>query len=227
MSNSVFPNLPGLMWGFTRSRVFDTVLYPSAAPGYETAISKGPDPTFLFKLQYEFLRNKPSLDELSTLIAFFDLMKGAFDSFLLDLSSLTKNPADASITGQVLTVDANNYAPLVQNVTTTPETIYEVNAIAQVKANGVVVPPTIGGNHNVAPTSGHWSYWDASPTRTYGGASYPGVVIQFGSAPAAPVTIDFSWYYRVRFEKDNADFDAFMFELYELQEISLVTRRNL
>ena len=154
MSNSVFPNLPGLDPGFTllcfryrslsvrRARIRD-------------AISKGPDPTFLFKLQYEFLRNKPSLDELSTLIAFFDLMKGSFDLFLLDLSGLTKNPADASIVNQVLAVDANNDAPLIQNVTTTAETIYEADAIAQVKANGVVVPPTVGGNHNVAPTSGH------------------------------------------------------------------------
>lgn len=225
MSNAVFPNLPGLMWGTTLGELFDTIVYPSAAPGYETTISKGPDPTFHFKLQYEFLRNQPSLDELSTLRAFFRARRGAFDSFLLDLSSLTKNSADASITGQVLTVDANNYAPLVRAVTGTLETIYEVNAFTAVKANGVAV---VFEAHNAAPTlSNHYSYWDASPTRTYGGASYPGVVLQFHDTPAAPVTADFSWYYRVRFEKDAADFDAFMFELYELQEISLVTTRTL
>lgn len=224
MSNAVFPTLKGLMWGFTRSEIFDTVHYPSAAPGYETSISKSPDPTFLFKLQYEFLRNKPSIDELSTLVAFHRLMRGDFDSFLLDLSSLTKNSADASIAGQALTVDANLYAPLVRNVAGTLETIYEVNAFTAVKANGVAVPQS---GHNIAPTSGHYSYWDASPTRTYGGASYPGVVIQFFAAPAAPVTADFSWYYRLRFEQGNADYDAFMFQLYDMQEISLITRRNL
>jgi len=224
VSNAVFPNLPGLMWGTTLGELFDTIVYPSAAPGYETTISKGPDPTFHFKLQYEFLRNQPSVDELSTLRAFFRARRGAFDSFLLDLSSLTKNSADASITGQVLTVDANNYAPLVRAVAGNLETIYEVNAISAVKGNGT---PITFDSHNSAPASGKWSYWDASPTRTYGGASYPGVVIQFGSTPSAPVTADFSWYYRVRFEKDAADFDAFMFELYELQEISLVTTRTL
>jgi len=229
VSQSVFPALPGLMWGFTLGERFDTVIYPAAAPGFETRISKGPDPTFMIKLQYEFLRNKPSVDELSTLRAFFRAMKGDFDSFLLDLSTLTHNSADDTIANQVLTVDANGYAPLVRNVAgnvvSNLETIYEVNTITSVKANNVTYTLT---GHNVNATAGHYSYWDASPTRTYAGASYPGVVIQFGTVPTPPPdVISFSWYYRVRFEKGEADFDAFMFELYELQEISLMTTRLL
>jgi hypothetical protein len=224
MGSAVFPTLKGLSWGFTLSENFDTLKYPAAAPGYETRISKGPDPTFLIKLQYEFLRNKVGTDELATLRAFFRARQGDYDSFLLDLSSLTKNTTDATIAGQALTVDGNNFAPLVRSVAGTPETIYAVNAITNVYGNG---SPITSSGHNVTPASGHWSYWDASPSRTYGGTSYPGVVIAFGSTPATPVTIDFSWYYRVRFEKGAADFDAFMYQLYELQEIDLVTCRDL
>jgi hypothetical protein len=224
MSNAIFPTLPGLDWGMTLGERFDTIIYPAAAPGYETRISKGPDPTFAIKLQYEFLRNNLSIDELSTFRSFFRARKGAYDSFLLDVNSLTRNPADSSIIGQALTVDGNNYAPLVRNVAGNLETIYEINTITNVKGNGSVITQDVP---NAVPASGKWSRWDSSFLRTYAGTSYPGVVIQFGSTPAAPVTTDFSWYYRVRFEKDNADFDAFMFELFELQEISLVTTRDL
>jgi hypothetical protein len=225
MSNALFPTLPGLMWGMTLSDVFNTQIYQTALPGSETRISKGPDPTFAIKLEYEFLRNYPGLDELNTLRAFFSARKGQFDSFLLDPTSLTKNPIDSSIAGQVLTVDGNNYASLIRTEGGNPETIYEVNTITNIYANGSPITP--GGVPNTVPIAGQWNYWTASGSRTYGSASYPGVVIQFGSSPTLPVTADFSWYYRVRFEKANADFDAFMFELYELQEISLVTTRDL
>src|SRR6266850_6038252 len=158
MSNSVFPAFPGLMWDFTLGERFDTVIYPAAAPGFETRISKGPDPTFAIKLQYEFLRNKPAPgpDELSTIRAFFRAMRGDFDSFLLDLTTLTHNTADDSIAGQLLTVDGNKYAPLIRTVVGSPsndETIYEVKAFTVVKANGVAV---FQSGHNVAPTSGNY-----------------------------------------------------------------------
>jgi hypothetical protein len=224
VSNAVFPAIIGLDWGITLGERFDTLIYGSAAPGYEIRIPKGPDPTFNIKLRYEYLRNNAVNDELSTLRSFFRARKGSYDSFLLDTALLTENVLDTSIIGQVLVPDVNNYAPLIRSVAGTPETIYEIHTITNIKGNGT---PIVEDVPNAVPASGKWARWDSSPSRVYGGKSYPGVVIQFGSTPAAPITSDFSWYYRVRFEKDNADFDAFMFELYELQEISMVTTRDL
>lgn len=225
MSNALFPNLPGLTWVVKITPTTDTLIYPGADQNYEIRIPKMLDPRFEFELTYEFLRDD-SNDEKNTLMGFWLARQGPFDSFLLDPATLTQKAADSSISNQLLTVDGNNYAPLVRTmgVSGYNETIYTVNAISVVKGNGVTIPQDPVG-HNVVPASGHWSYWDASPVRTYGGTSYPGVVIQFGSAPATPVTVNFSWYYRVRFKEDTAEFDAFMFQLYELQKINLVTVR--
>ena len=228
MSNLLFPtNIPGLSWEYTISELFDNVYYPSATPGVESALSKGSDPTFRLKLKFDFLRqNAAGTDELAILRSFWRKMQGGFDSFLVDLSAITKNPKDGAITGQALTVDANNYAPIVRTYSGVDETIYEINAITQITANGTPVPLDIYHAHNDTPSGGEYSYWDSSGQRTYAGSAYPGVVVQFGSAPAAPVLINFSWYYRMRFDKDQADYESFLFQLYDLQEIDLVTRRN-
>ncbi len=226
MSSAVFPQLRGLQWNVGRQPIFDTLTYGSSS-GYEVRVSKYPDPKWLYKLEYNHLRNGYSnVDDLNTLLGFFLARQGSYDSFLVNLADLTLNAADGTTTGQSLTVDGNNFAPLVHSLGSSgvTETIYELHGVPVIKGNGSTIPLT---GHNVNPASGHWSYWDASATRTYGGTSYPGVVIAFGSTPAAPVTADFSWYQRMRFEKDNAEFEAFMYQLYELQEVDLITARDL
>jgi hypothetical protein len=218
MSNAIFPNtLKGLSWDVEISDEFDTIVYP-APNAYDTRLAKLQDPLLRFKLSYEVLRdNRGGIDELNTIRAFFRARQGGFDSFLLYLPDLTQNPLDGSVTDQALTVDGNKYAPFVHTKGGNKETIYEIKTLTNVKDNGVTVA---GGNYTTL---------GPSPTTVYGGTSYAGKVLKFAVAytPTLPVTSTFSYYYRVRFAKDAADYNAFMFQLYEMKELELVTARTL
>jgi hypothetical protein len=67
-------------------------------------------------MSYKILFDNAQYDSLNTIEGFFNARRGKFDSFLLDLSMLTKNPAHASVTDQLLPWDVNNNAPLVRTV---------------------------------------------------------------------------------------------------------------
>ncbi len=50
-------------------------------------------------------------------------------------------------------------------------------------------------------------------------------VVTFAAPPAAnvPVTADFSYYFRVRFVDDSADFEKFMSQLWELKKLQFIS----
>ncbi len=226
MSTELFPDLPGLSWECKFKDEFGTLIQPAAAPGFETRLLLGPDPIQHLELDYTFLREgayNTEAHEQQILRGFFRSRKGDFESFLLSLPVITDNPADGTVTGQVLTPDAvNNVAPLiVSQGGYYDEAIYEA---AGVNGNPGT-PPVIykDGAALAIETDYTWQ----GPGYAVAGVTWPGLAIQFiTGTTGAVITADFSWFLRVRFAQNAQQFDKFLALLWSAQQVQLVTTRT-
>ena len=222
MSNLLFPTLSSLGWTVKMAPEYFTEVQKAAAPGYETRLSYGPDPIYHFELSYEVLReNLLAYNELRRILGFFNQCRGNFASFLLNLTSLTQNINDSYVAGQVLTVDANGYAPVVVTRDYDTENIYQLAGVngnpgtaPQIYVGGVL--QTLGINYNIV-----------GPGVATSSTTYPGLVIQFITSPGSNVvTANFSWYYQVRFEESKQDFDLFSYLFWECKSLKLIETRT-
>lgn len=234
MSNLLFPTLKGLDWTQNppkKKSKFTTLVQEAFAAGRTTRVMGAPDPVYDFELSYEFLREKnygTAVNELQRIEAFFNLVGGNFNTFLLSLPTLTQNSADGTITGQTLTPDGNAIAPLV--VTRDPsgvaynETIFEA---AGVNSNPGVAP-VVKKNGSVLVLG--TDYTIQGPDYVFDSTSYPGLAVVFitsvTGSPTPVFTVDFSWYYRVRFAQSSQEFQLFSYLLWTVQTIQLVGERN-
>jgi hypothetical protein len=220
MSNVLFPNLPGLTWEVKRKPRFQTLVQTSAN-GYSVRTPLLADPLWEFTCAFEFLRDDALHDEFNLLEGFFLACRGQFDSFLLDLGMLTKNPDDSALQDQPLPVDSNHNAPLVRlrGASQYAEAVYEINGTPAIKKNGALL--LAGTDYNlIAPSN--------AATLNANGITYTGYVVQLLSAPAASdvISADFGFLYRVRFQQDEQEFSLFSQLLYEAQEVKLVSARE-
>jgi len=196
VSNAVFPTLPGLTWDIKRSPEFKTTIV-TGADGGETRIGNWVYPLWHWKLTYEFLRDDAT-DELRTLLGFFLARSGRLDDFLL------LDPDDCEVTGQVIGVG--------DGTTATFQCARELGGYAEpvtvLRENPVIY---LGG---VRRTAG-WSVGLTTGLVTFAPVPARGTVI----------TADLSYYWRVRFDMDMAEFNQFAEKLWDLQECSLVSVR--
>lgn len=81
MSSLVYPVLPGLTFGNTRSPTFNTGIQ-AALSGKESRIAYQLYPLTTFELQYELLRDYVSPSEIKALVGLFMACRGKFDTFL-------------------------------------------------------------------------------------------------------------------------------------------------
>ena len=232
MSTSIWPVLPGLQWELKTSDEFSTLIQKAATPGNETRIPLADDPLIHFELSYDWLRQPGSqadqpaslgaqADELNTLRGFFRAMKGDAISFLLKASDVTENAADSTVTGQALAPDANFVAPLIVTRAGYNETIWEAFGV-----NGNPgTAPTI--KKDGTPLTVTTDYTIQGPGYAVAGITYSGLAVQLVADPTGhTITADFSWYYRVRFEKGTREFDKFLAMLYSAQSVQLVQSRT-
>ena len=227
MSNNVFQRPRGTSWEFKWEDAYSTLKSEAAAPGFETAVSLGPDPIRTIELNYTILLAGSKGRTRDQLVGFFNLRGGDFDDFLVDLGALTKNPADSSIVGQVLNVDAHGYAPIqlthyVSAAENWQENIYE---LAGVNSNPGTAPVL---KLNGTPMSEGTDYVFYGPGYSISGETFPGLmaVIIHGLSGGDVVTADFSWYYRVKFEQPKQEFEMFHWLLWKLQQMRMVVRRG-
>jgi Conserved hypothetical protein 2217 (DUF2460) len=227
MSNVRFPKLRGLHWDLKLKDEFSNIIQPAATPGFETRLSLDPDPIIHFDLGYEFLRQPgfaghlDQAEELMNIRGFHRARKGDFDSFLLYAPDVTENPDDGAIVAQVLVPDANNIAPLVVVRAGLGENIYEV---AGVNGNPGTAPVIKKDGTALTITT---DYSILGPGYALAGATYPGLAVQFvASTVGHTMTADFSWYYRVRFEQGEQEYNKFLTLLYEARTVQLMTTRS-
>jgi hypothetical protein len=90
MSNTIFPNLPGITWNVLKSPRWSTKVLQSVG-GKEMRAQFFTTPLYTWQLTYELLRANALL-ELQSLIGFFNARQGKFDSFLFS------DPSDNNVT---------------------------------------------------------------------------------------------------------------------------------
>jgi len=194
MSNQIYPTLPGIKMDMTRRPVWKTQIKESVS-GMEVRASSMAYPIWEFVLQYDFLRSATALVELQTLVGFFNQMRGAFDDFLWAV------PEDSSVTNYQFGV--GNGATVNFQLTKAfggfVEPVYNLNGAPTIKINDVT--KSTPADYTISSTG----------------------LVSFTSAPAAAATLKWSggFYQRVRFMKDQADFERFMYQLWQLKKIEL------
>ena len=201
---AIFPTLPGLGWSVTKMPRFAGRIQ-NAVSGRELRVLDQPNPIWTWTLTYALLRDKwdaraaagPGVgyDEMRTLAGFFLEQQGTFRPFLFD------DPTDNTIAGQVVgTGNGSTTAfQLVRSMGDFAEPITAPNVVTAICLNGVRQDPA---GHTVDAESG---------------------VVTFATPPpnGQVVTGDFSYRFRVRFADDSAEFENFMYQLWQLKQIKL------
>ena len=201
---AIFPVLPGQGWSVTKAPRFQTRIQ-RAVSGRELRVLDQPYPIWTWTLTYTMLRDKWDMrgaggpgvnyDELRTLAGFFLAQQGALSPFLFD------DPSDDSITGQMIgTGNASTAAfQLVRTMGSFAEPITAPNTISAVYLDGILQSPTA---YAVDPDSG---------------------LVTFVTPPPAgqSISADFTYWFRVRFSDDTAEFENFIYQLWQLKQVKL------
>ena len=189
---ALFPTLPGIQWGVQKSPQFNTAIH-RVVSGYEIRAARMQYPLWTFTLSYEFLRDG-AYAELKTLLGFFLQRMGSFSAFCYSDPSDNTVVSQAFATGDGVT---SSFA-LTRSYGGFVEPVQNLNGTPQIVVGGTPLAPT------------DFSILDG--------------VVMLATPPAAGAVLTWtgSFFYRVRFVNDHADFNQFMFELHELKQISFV-----
>lgn len=226
MSNDVYPGssassvVRGLAFTVVKRPAFNTIVQGGPS-GAEFRQSQMQNPLWQFKLIYEVLFDNninvgagAIYTDLQTLMGFFLSHKGQFNDFLFtDPDDNFMGPALTGGTPNTLAQlsvvtdgSGNFYSPVQRNLGGFYEDVTDLNPAntITVYANGVLKSPgtdyTIAGPGLALPTS-----------------SYAGLYLHWlAGSPTAPVTAQFNFYFRVRFETDDQDFEKFVNQLWTI-----------
>lgn len=198
MSNAIFPTLIGIGWNITKQPEYKTTVQ-KAVSGRELRIAFMTYPMYTFGLNYEILRDDRTTlfptspkDELKKIAGFFLARQGSWDSFLYS------DPTDNTVTAQAVgTGDGVNT---------------KFQLCRTFGYNGIV--------EQVQNPNTYTVYINDVSTTAY---TISNGLVTFTTAPAsgALVTWTGTYYYRVRFNKDTAQFNQFMYDLWELKSLDL------
>jgi uncharacterized protein (TIGR02217 family) len=203
MSNEVFPVLAGLAWGVIKQPEYKTKIQ-KAVSGRELRLSYMTYPMYRFKMTYNVLRDDKSTfdpsaprDELKTLLRFFLARRGNFDSFLYT------DPSDNTVVDQPFgTGDGGT-------------TEFQLIRSYGVVGNGFAEPV-----ENIDMTKPFAVYVNGLEDET---VTVENGLVTFLTPPDLndQLTWSGSYYYRVRFDMDAAEFNQFMYDLWELKKCEL------
>jgi uncharacterized protein (TIGR02217 family) len=201
---AIFPALPGLGWSVTKTPRFAGRIQ-NAISGRELRVLDQVNPIWTWTLTYSLLRDKwdaraatgPGVgyDELRTLAGFFLQQQGTFRPFLFD------DPTDNAATDQVLgTGDGSVLAfQLVRGMGGFDEPVTAPDVVSAIRCNGVRQDQA---GYTVDNETG---------------------LVTFATPPPAGhvIAADFTYRFRVRFAEDSAEFENFMYQLWQLKQIKL------
>jgi uncharacterized protein (TIGR02217 family) len=201
---AIFPTLPGLAWSVTKAPRFATRIQ-RAVNGRELRILDQPYPVWTWTLNYSLLRDKwdtrgagglgAGYDELRVLAGFFLQQQGAFQPFLFD------DPTDDTVIGQPIGTgnSSTRTFQLVRSMGGCAEPMIAPNTVSGIFFNGVLQSPA---GYAVDADTGLVDFTTPPPT-------------------GQSVTADFTYRFRVRFADDTAEFENFMYQLWQLKQIKL------
>ena len=201
---AIFPSLPGLGWSVVKSPRFATRIQ-RAVNGRELRALDQPNPIWSWTLTYPLLRDRsdaraPSgagigYDELRTLAGFFLQQQGALQPFLFD------DPTDNAVMAQPLGAgDSSRTAfQLLRTMGSFAEPVTAPNTVSAIYFDGILQS---AADYIVDAATG---------------------LVTFAAPPPAGqiVAADFTYYFRVRFSDDTAEFENFMIQLWQVRQIKL------
>lgn len=194
MGNAIFPTLPGLKWGVTKTPIWSTQVQKSTS-GRELRAGYYSYPLWKFSLSFEVLRNKQGLAELEKLAGFFNARRGSLESFLYE------DPTDNTVTDQLIGMATNGQTQfqLLRSFGGFIEPVMAVKGNPVVKVNGVT---KMNGTDYAVTDKGVVVFRSAVPT-------------------GQKVTWSGGFYFRVRFLQDSADFENFIGHLWAAKKIEM------
>jgi uncharacterized protein (TIGR02217 family) len=197
MSNLIYPALPGLTLDVKRTPIHKTLSRESVS-GIDITATYQAYPRYLITLKYEVLR-AGELVEKQKLEGFFNARHGAFDDFLF-LDSKDNACVDQQFgIGDGVTKTFRLTRSLVTGGLQEP--ISALLNAPVIKHNGAVQGT---GSYTVDQFAGKI---------TYATAPALGVVLTWGG----------QYYWRVRFARDELQFDQFLWDLWKLDKVELQT----
>jgi uncharacterized protein (TIGR02217 family) len=207
---AIFPTLPGLGWSVSKAPRFATRIQ-RAVSGRELRVIDQPNPIWIWTLTYSLLRDGhdtraasgPGVgnDELRTLMGFFLQQQGAYQPFLFD------DPTDDQASAQAIgTGDGGT-------------TVFQL-----VRTMGAALPAGGFAEPITAPNTVSTIYFDGMRQSASAYSVDPATgLITFTSPPPAGqlITVDFTYFFRVRFADDSAEFENFLYQLWALKQVKL------
>lgn len=193
MSDTVFPFLPGFTWGWTRTPQFENQKQ-RAKSGKEYRIAYRTYPVWRWEFTFDFLRDDATA-ELQQIVSLFLKHRGGYESFrLLD-------PLHSTATS--VTFGANGFNTgvsyqLVASYDGFEEPVYDI-----------VTPISVLNG--------------ATPTSNFTVDSHTGIVTSTATHANNSVAWTGSFYRRVRFEKDEQEFEQFLDDLWNAKKVALVS----
>jgi len=201
---AIFPVLPGLGWSVTKSPRFAGRIQ-HAISGREVRVLDQPYPIWTWTLSYTLLRDKwdargigglgAGYDELRTIAGFFLAHQGTFQPFLFD------DPTDNTVAAQPIGTgnSTTGVFQLVRDMGGFAEPMTAPDAVGAIYFNGVRQD---SAGYTVDSETGQ---------------------VTFAAPPPAEqiITADFTYRFRVRFADDTAEFENFMYQLWQLKQIKL------
>ena len=197
MSTAVFPSFIGLMWGVKKKPRWSSQVQ-TAYSGRELRSSAFAEPIWEYSLSYDVLRAATAYQELQQLVAFFNARRGRFDSFYYT------DPDDSVAVNVSLGVAVSGQLTykLKKSFGGFIETIGALNGAPVIKLNGVTQS---GALYTVGQNS---ITFLAQPT--------------VGQA----LTGSYSYYYNVRFTKDEEEFEQFLKDLWKLSKLEFISVKS-
>ena len=221
MSNAIYPQaVRGLTFTVTVEDEFSTIIQSSPSK-YEARLPQTQNPIHHWTLVYEYLKDftydlPPSgtngYTDLAFLRGFWNARQGQFDSFLfVDWT----DPHDG-VVGPALISGSPNLAAQLQLLNDGAGTYYSP---VQIYRGGQFYEDITDLNGSIAVYANGsltTNYTILGPGVAFPGFSFMGLVLKWNTAPVGPITAQFNFWYRARFESDAIDFERFSNELWTI-----------
>lgn len=193
MSNEVFPNLLTLTWDRVKKPTWNTLI-KTAASGKEYRSALWSYPVWNFTLSYDLLSNSEGLiSDFQKIISFFNARRGAYEDFLFE--DVTDNHGEAVCIG--IGDGINRQFQLLRKLGGWVEPVKNLKGSPLLYVDGVKQESGFTVNQSGL------------------------VTFKFAPAENVEITATFDFYYRVRFAQDEAEFNQFLYNLYELKQLEL------
>jgi hypothetical protein len=218
VSDAIFPSqIYGLKQNIPRTSEFATEVQKGDDPASTLRIARCQNPAYHWEFTYEQLFDdltNPNYvySELQTLLGFCLARRGQRETFLLkDSNDNSVGPAlnpdgSPNLQAQLQVVTdglGNFFSPIQRNI---GGQFYE--DVTDLGPGGIAVWANGLAMHQPDHDAG--DYTVQGPGLAIPGYSFAGLYLQWNVDPAPPVTAQFDYYFRVRFEKDTAEFEQFL-----------------